>query len=446
MAGLSVNKIPTSPSHQDSVEHATHSLRCLARLIDFDGPVGKTLFSFVLEQQEKIFSWMSFLLRSGLSDPTPKAPGLPLLVAQVVFGYLSHHLKVDYTVYIQLSDAIMDLWHKIQDTTITGMILFTLAESVNNLVGHSLRFALSKTPAGGFVKLLGGTSRIPDLYSACLSKYLESIPLSPPSDHYPLTVLMLQNTSLFLCLFRDNLLPHTILSEKSTHQVSRSIKHIFEHHSQIDASLMEQFEDVTASYLRWIFYCPARAGYYPILDMLQLGIADHFRALETRTFVVDSLGRLLFVYAKFPAALPLIERLMRLPAPPSVTASWSKTDTLMRPFMEMWDEAQVEAKSYTGCVVFPVPATEIPLLHFPLDIPFNHVENQRFQDFPELFDSNKKIRQVVVPRLKDFITLQAIPDYLNVLSLHFNDEVFHILSPSAALVVGNLPSIVERDM
>ena len=95
---------------------------------------------------------------------------------------------------------------------------------------------------------------------------------------------------------------------------------------------------------------------------------------------------------------------------------------------------------------FPVPAAEIPLLSFSLDIPPEKVMNKRFQDFPELFDSNKKIRQVVVPQIKNFIGIKEIPGYLAVLSLRYNDEALHIMSPSTALIIGNLPSIMQRDM
>ncbi|KAJ8463334.1 hypothetical protein ONZ45_g17617 [Pleurotus djamor] len=512
LAGLSITNSPTSSSLKDSIDHANLSLSCLTHLIQFDGPVEDTLMPLLLEQQELIFSWISFLLllQNDLLDTTQALAGLSFLsITSAIFGYFAQHLAMDSSesINVHTSNVTVELWHRLQATPIAGTELLTLVEAINNLVGYSLRLALGETPIGDFVEKFGGVSRIPALYAASLDKYLQNISPNPTSELDCLfLVFTLQNTSTLIYLLRDDLLPYSILSEDTIHQVNQSIKYLCKHHSQIDPSVMERFEDTTASYFRFIFECPTTSSYYPILDMLQLGIADHFRAIEYRISVIEKLSQLLGFYAKFPAALPLIERFVRLPANSRAAATWAEVDILLSAHISIWHNARCDAKQYTGCTIcqrndwedrhrwlceifrlcgtgnplirtnnmnclfylselekdrdlqrraakyalsagtFPVPATEIPLLHYFFDLqPDDQNTLKRFRDFPELFEK-EKIRQVVVPRIKDFIHMKAIPEYLTVLSLHVNEGVLPILSPSIGLIIGDLATIKERDV
>ncbi|KAJ8497103.1 hypothetical protein ONZ45_g12184 [Pleurotus djamor] len=357
LIGLSFSKIPTSACEQNTIEHATLSLSCLAHLVQFDGTEEETLMPVLLERQEIVFPWLSFLLllhNDSLLD-NAQAPGLPLvLIISAILGYFSHNLVYYESFNVYAFNTIVEVWHRLQATTTLAPDLVTLAELVNNLFGWLVRAALVQHPIGYFVERVGGVSRVPALYAASLEKYHQIIALNPPSEHYPFLVLTVQNSFTLMYLFLHKLLPYATLSEACMRQVNQSIKQLFIHHSQLH--LRSMVDDLRSSYIRFIFECPATAGYYPILHMLQLGIAEDFRALESRSSVVEQVTQLLGVYAKFPAALPFIERFVCLPANRHAAADWATTDDAMSPCVSIWNAAQAEAKQYTGCTTSALPA------------------------------------------------------------------------------------------
>ncbi|KAJ8463332.1 hypothetical protein ONZ45_g17618 [Pleurotus djamor] len=499
-----------SISHQDTIDHVNLSLSCLAHLIQYDGPKEDTLMPTLLEEQEQIFSWISLLLplQTDSLDSTRWARGLSLLsILSSVFRYLSDHLGAETLINVHTSNAIAEVWHRLQAPSIVGWELLNLVEAINTLVGHSLRLALGKTPNGEFVEKFGGVSRIPVLLAASLAQYLQNLSPNPLSEYDRLLlVLVSQNTSTLISLFCDKLLPYSILSGDTVHQINISMKYLFKYYPQLDPSLMgPKFEGTRASYFGFIFRCPTTSSYYPIVDMLQLGIVNYFRTIETRTIVIEQFGQLLGFYVKFPAIVPFMERFVSLPSHPRAIAAWASTDASMWPYIRAWNESRADAKQYAGCTIcqrtdwnfghrwiceifrlcgtdnplirtnnpsclfylsklevgrglrrsadkyastagqFPVPAAEIPLLSDSFDQQRDgaDIKFKRFQDFPDLFD-NEKIRQVVVPRIKDFIRMKMIPEYLTVLSININREGIHILSPTIGLIIGDLPTIKQR--
>ncbi|KAJ8469732.1 hypothetical protein ONZ45_g16792 [Pleurotus djamor] len=355
LSSLSVECIPPAATsdYVEVIQCAALSLSTIAYLANCATGKDDPFSSFFLQKEENICLWLSFFVNnvfcrdaSSLDLSTP----LHSDFVQDIFSYLACLRPIDFTRHVHISNAILETWMTLQAANLSEPAL-ALAIDTGPLAFDVLDQGLRRTPPHDFILCLGGLTGIPELYVAFTRKYLAALELNSSLDFDSLYTLLLKHTLSILCIFEEKLIDRSLLSRDAIHQINISTKYLFDHCSRVKESIPGGDLTLVELYSNVILAGPALPEFYPILDMLEVGVAAHFRSIQFGEAMHPALIKLtqaLFLYAKFPRAIPHIEKLLSLPNSSKLWLDW---EISIKVLTSLWHETQAESKQYEGCAV-----------------------------------------------------------------------------------------------